>query len=103
MGPASAEQKAKDDEAKQEMEERRKAILLQILTSEARERLSRISLVKPEKARQVEDILIRSAQMGQLVEKVDEAKLISFLEQLNEKTKKETKVTIQRRHHADDD
>lgn len=32
--------------------------------------VARIALVKPEKARGVEDIILRSAQMGQIVEKV---------------------------------
>lgn len=32
--------------------------------------VARIALVKPEKARGVEDVLLRAAQMGQIVEKV---------------------------------
>lgn len=32
--------------------------------------VARIALVKPEKARGVEDVLLRAAQMGQMVEKV---------------------------------
>lgn len=32
--------------------------------------VSRIALVKPEKARGVEDVILRAAQMGQIVEKV---------------------------------
>ena len=32
--------------------------------------VARIALVKPEKARGVEDVLLRSAQMGQITEKV---------------------------------
>lgn len=32
--------------------------------------VSRIALVKPEKARGVEDLILRSAQMGQITEKV---------------------------------
>ncbi|KAJ7959264.1 DNA-binding protein [Quillaja saponaria] len=44
--------------------------LSQLLSSEARERLARIALVKPEKARGVEDVIIRAAQMGQIAEKV---------------------------------
>lgn len=39
-------------------------VLIIILT------VARIALVKPEKARGVEDIILRSAQMGQIVEKV---------------------------------
>ena len=32
--------------------------------------VARIALVKPEKARGVEDVILRSAQMGQITEKV---------------------------------
>lgn len=38
--------------------------------------VSRIALVKPEKARGVEDVLLRAAQMGQITEKVMENRRI---------------------------
>ncbi|KAK4787744.1 hypothetical protein SAY86_011577 [Trapa natans] len=98
------QQKAQED-AKREADERRQMMLSQILLPEARERIARIALVKPEKARGVEDVLLRSAQMGQIVEKVTEERLISLLEQINTQTSKQTKVTIQRRRSVleDDD
>jgi len=99
MDPA---QREREGQAKAEQEERRKMILQQILMPEARERLSRIALVKPENARGVEDLIIRAAQSGQLGEKIDEAKLISLLEQLDQ-NKKKTTVTIVRRGRNDDD
>ncbi|XP_044462398.1 DNA-binding protein DDB_G0278111-like [Mangifera indica] len=99
------EQQKAQEEAQREADEQRQMMLSQILSSEARERLSRIALVKPEKARGVEDILLRAAQMGQIVEKVSEERLISLLEQINTQTSKQTKVTIQRRRSVleDDD
>ncbi|RIB01018.1 hypothetical protein C2G38_2051205 [Gigaspora rosea] len=42
------------------------AALIHILGNEARERLARISIVKVEKARTVEDLLIRMARPGRL-------------------------------------
>lgn len=96
------QQKAQED-SKREAEERRQMMLSQILSAEARERLARIALVKPEKARGVEDVLLRAAQMGQIVEKVSEERLISLLEQINTQTTKQTKVTIQRRRSVLDD
>ncbi|XP_040935537.1 uncharacterized protein LOC108487441 isoform X2 [Gossypium arboreum] len=96
------QQKAQED-AKREADERRQMMLSQILSSEARERLARIALVKPEKARGVEDVLLRAAQTGQIVEKVSEERLISLLEQINTQTTKQTKVTIQRRRSVLDD
>ncbi|WCJ27344.1 double-stranded DNA-binding family protein [Euphorbia peplus] len=97
------EQQNAQEEAKREAEERRQMMLSQILSPEARERLSRIALVKPEKARSVEDVVLRAAQMGQIAEKVSEEKLISLLEQINTQTTRQTKVTIQRRRSVLDD
>ncbi|GMP73865.1 hypothetical protein CsSME_00031466 [Camellia sinensis var. sinensis] len=51
--------------------------------------LARIALVKPEKARGVEDVLTKAAQMGQTAEKlkfVSEERLLSLLEQINTQT-----------------
>nr|GLL45924.1 DNA-binding protein DDB_G0278111 [Ipomoea trifida] len=99
------DQQKAQDEAKREAEDRRQLMLSQILTSEARERVARIALVKPEKARGVEDVILRAAQFGQISEKVSEEKLIQLLEQINTQTTKQTKVTIQRRRSVleDDD
>ncbi|KAA8519555.1 hypothetical protein F0562_013821 [Nyssa sinensis] len=101
----NSEQQNSQEEAKREADERRQMMLSQILSSEARERLARIALVKPEKARGVEDVILRAAQMGQIVEKVSEERLITLLEQINNQTTKQTKVTIQRRRSVleDDD
>jgi programmed cell death protein 5 len=55
--------------------------------------VARISLVKPEKARQVEDMIIGAAQSGQLGGKVNEANLISLLDQISEK-QQHTKITV---------
>nr|GEY16783.1 DNA-binding protein [Tanacetum cinerariifolium] len=66
----NSEQQKAQEEAKSEADERRQMMLSQILSSQARERLARIALVKPEKARGVEDVILRAAQMGQIAEKV---------------------------------
>ncbi|CAG8663514.1 3600_t:CDS:2, partial [Funneliformis caledonium] len=55
-----------DSEQKRQKEETRQAMLTQILENQARERLARISMVKADKARAVEDLLIRMVQAGQL-------------------------------------
>uniref|UniRef100_A0ACD5U055 Uncharacterized protein n=2 Tax=Avena sativa TaxID=4498 RepID=A0ACD5U055_AVESA len=101
--PQNAGQQKAQEDAKQEAEERRQMMLAQILSSEARERLSRIALVKPDKARGVEDVVLRAAQTGGISEKVSEERLISLLEQINTHTSKQTKVTIQRRRSVLDD
>ncbi|XP_060192319.1 uncharacterized protein LOC132621868 isoform X2 [Lycium barbarum] len=99
------DQQKAQDEAKREADERRQVMLTQILTSEARARVARIALVKPDKAKGVEDVILRAAQYGQITEKVSEQKLIELLEQINTQTTKQTKVTIQRRRNVleDDD
>ncbi|GBC05905.1 hypothetical protein RclHR1_00650024 [Rhizophagus clarus] len=78
-------------------------MLSQILDNEARERLARISMVKAEKARAVEDLLIRMAQTGQLRGKVNESQLIEILEQINQQQKPETKIVYNRRKFDDDE
>ncbi|CAI5519837.1 unnamed protein product, partial [Closterium sp. Naga37s-1] len=92
-GMPSAGAGQQDESKKQEAEERRQMMLAQLMDSSARERLARIALVKPEKARAVEDLIIRGAQTGQLAERVTESRLITLLEQINEQTQQRTKVT----------
>ncbi|GAA6009504.1 hypothetical protein JCM11491_003581 [Sporobolomyces phaffii] len=63
-------------------EEQRRTVMRQILTTEARERLSRIALVKPDRARAIEQLLMRMAQSGQLRGRVSEEQLIDVLDQV---------------------
>ena len=72
----------------------------QLLDANAKERLGSIRLVKPEKARQVEDMIVMMARQGQMTGKISENGLISMLDQINE-TKAETTVTM--KHKGDDD
>ncbi|RHZ84275.1 hypothetical protein Glove_84g160 [Diversispora epigaea] len=95
---SGSEKKSSEDEGdkKRQLEEARQTTLAQILDNEARERLARISMVKVDKARAVEDLLIRMAQTGQLRGKVSESQLIDLLEQINQQQKPETKITYSR-------
>ena len=69
-----------------------------ILDAQARERLARIRIVKADKARQVEEMLLRMAQSGQVTglikirAKVTENQLIDFLGQMSGQG--ETKITV---------
>ena len=98
-------QRAQMEMEKQEtMREQRKAILKQILTNEASERLANISAVKPEKAEKLEMILIQNAQRGVFQGKVSEKQMIDLLEQVSEtEAKTVTKITFQRKRFDDDD
>eukprot|EP00301_Raphidiophrys_heterophryoidea_P018424 c3411_g1_i1.p1 GENE.c3411_g1_i1~~c3411_g1_i1.p1 ORF type:complete len:137 (+),score=46.69 c3411_g1_i1:41-412(+) len=98
-----SKQKQQQEQARQQ-DEMKRTVLLQILTPEARERLSRIRLVKAEKADAIELMLIRAAQTGKLGGQVTDEYLVKMLEQLNDsQTTKAPKVIIQRRKGFDSD
>lgn len=80
-------------------------MLNQIMTSEAREKLANIRLVKPDRAEQVESMVINAARSGQLNGRVSEEQLKDILQTVTEQTRKETSVTIMRRRRRafDDD
>ncbi|ACS89591.1 DNA-binding protein [Thermococcus sibiricus] len=90
-----AEQKrAEEEQIRQEMEleAQLQAIMKQILTSEARERLTRVKLVRPELARQVELILVQLYQAGQITERITDEKLKRILAQIDARTRKEFRI-----------
>ncbi|WP_461864888.1 DNA-binding protein [Thermococcus sp.] len=88
------QQKAQEEAIRQEMELEAQldAIMRKILTPEARERLGRVKLVKPELARQVELILVQLFQAGQIREKIDDAKLKRILAQIDARTRREYRI-----------
>ncbi|CAH7690966.1 PDCD5-related protein [Phakopsora pachyrhizi] len=73
---------ADEQSKKTEQDEIRRTMISQIVDSDARERLSRIALVRPKRAREIEDMLIRMAQTGQLRGRVSEEQLIGVLDQI---------------------
>lgn len=81
----------------------RNSLLAQILDQTARARLNSIALVKPEKAKMVENMLIQMAQTGQIGGKIGESQLVSLLERVSEQTQKKTTVKFDRRRYADSD
>ncbi|KAJ1897784.1 hypothetical protein IW146_010167 [Coemansia sp. RSA 922] len=83
-------------------EEQRQTMLTQILTPDALLRLRQMAIVKQEKVRGVEDMLIRMARMNQLREKVTEAKLKEMLVQISVEHDKETKIVYSRKGYDDD-
>jgi programmed cell death protein 5 len=76
------QQSAESQNEIEKAEEERKDVLKRIMTDEARERLARIRLVKPEFAQQIENQLISLAQSGRLRSKVDDETLKRLLQQL---------------------
>lgn len=83
--------------------EQRRLMLNQILTPEAREKLANIRLVKPDRAEQVESMVISAARSGQLGGRVTEEQLKDLLQTVVEQTQKKTSVTIVRRRRGFDD
>lgn len=69
---AAAQQRA-------EQEAVRRALLRKILTPEARERLTRLSMARPEAAQGVEDQLLALAQSGRVQGPIDDATLREIL------------------------
>lgn len=63
-------------------EEERKEILRKILSSEARERLARIRLAKPEFAEKVEMVLIQLFASGKIKEQLSDEKFKDLLKKL---------------------
>jgi programmed cell death protein 5 len=83
---AQASQEAAMAQAQQAELQRRQAeqyeILRRLLTPEARERLARIRMAKPEVAAAVEQQVIALASAGRLSRQIDDATLRALLERL---------------------
>jgi len=78
-------------QAEQQLEEQKQALLRQILSPEARQRLTNLKMVKPEFTEQLELQLIQLAQADKLPIPLSDAKLKQILIQLQSR-KRETKI-----------
>jgi programmed cell death protein 5 len=76
----------------QQIEAQKEALLKQILSTEARQRLNNLKMVKQEFAEQIELQLIQMAQTGKLPIPLSDAQLKQILVQLQSR-KRETKIT----------
>ncbi|MFX1518877.1 MAG: DNA-binding protein [Promethearchaeota archaeon] len=85
-------EKERQAQMQQELEAQKQAILRQILTPEARERLNRIKIVKPELADAVELQLIQLAQAGRLGSVLTDDQLKTILRRLTDK-QRDIKIT----------
>jgi programmed cell death protein 5 len=72
-----------DQEIKQkQLEEQKKMILRSILTTEARERLGRIKIARPDVVEKMENQLIIAASSGQLKNKINDEQLRMLLSKI---------------------
>lgn len=74
-----AEQKLAEEQMQAQVQAQRQAILRQILTPEARERLGRITLAYPQLSQEIENRLIALAQSGKINSVIDDATLRQIL------------------------
>lgn len=77
-----AVQRQADQETAAEAEVQKEQLLRQILTMEARGRLARLKLARPEDARVLEAQLIQLAQSGRLTAQIDDEQLKVILARL---------------------
>jgi programmed cell death protein 5 len=87
---ASDEQR--QTQAEEKIEAQKQALLKQILSPEARQRLNNLKMVKAEFTEQIELQLIQMAQIGKLPIPLSDAQLKQILLQLQSR-KRETKIT----------
>ena len=83
------EQRDKSDKRDSQEESNRKAmrenIMRMALTSEARQRLANVRMVKPQIAQAFEDYIIQAASAGKLGKVIDDDQLKAILAQFQEK------------------
>jgi len=89
-----AQSRAVQEAQARQVDAQRQAILRQILTPEARERLGRIELAYPEVAQSVEDQLIALAQAGRVQQAIDDRTLQEILRRV---VPKKREIKIERR------
>ena len=76
------EQMEEQEEQQKEFEKQKKAILRGILTTEAKERLGRIKVARPQMVESIENQLIMLAQSGKLRNKINDEDLRLLLSKM---------------------
>ena len=80
----------KESKTEQEYQAQKEALLKQILSPEARQRLANIKMIKPEFTEQLELQLIQLAQAGKMSVPVSDAQLKQILIQLQSRKREPT-------------
>ena len=91
---AQQQQQEELQRAQIEAEAKKEALMRQILTPEARQRLTRVRMVRPDFAAQLEMQLIQVAQSGRVALPISDDTLKRLLAQLQaQQSKREIKIT----------
>ncbi|XP_065562370.1 programmed cell death protein 5-like [Artemia franciscana] len=93
MEEETNKQKALEERKARELETKH-SILSQVLDQEARARLNTISVAKPEKASQIENMLIQMAQTGRIRGRLNDKELLGLLEQVGAMQQSKPSVTV---------
>lgn len=89
-----SQQQVAMEEQHRQIEAQRQTIMRQILTPQARERLGRLKIARPELVQTIEDQLIALARSGRVVGQIDDNDLRKLLSKL---TPKKREIRIERR------
>ncbi|KAG5420622.1 hypothetical protein I9W82_002503 [Candida metapsilosis] len=81
------------------------AILGKVLETEARERLSRVRIVRPDRAQAVENYILKLYSIGQIRQKLGEKDIVEILDGLSRDSqqKSQSKIVYNRKQTLDDD
>jgi programmed cell death protein 5 len=90
--PSDIQAAYQQEQAKAEMEAQKQAILRQVLTPEARERLTTLKMSRPALGEQLEMQLISLAQSGRLPSQISDEQLKTLLMKMQPK-KRKTSIT----------
>ena len=91
---AQQQQQEQIQQAQQEAEAKKEALLRQILTPEARQRLARVRMVRPDFGAQLELQLLQAAQSGRVRLPIDDETLKRLLTQVQtQQSKRDIKIT----------
>lgn len=90
-------QKEEEELVKRQQQALKESILRKILTSEARQRLTNVKLVRPELAEQVENYLIALAQSGRITRPLTDEEIKEILAQLSGAQRRSGKINIKER------
>lgn len=98
-------QRGGDNGQASEENEMKFTVLNQVLDVPARERLSRVKIVRPDRAEAVENYLVKLISMGSITKRLGEQDIVEILNSLarDEKKKLDAKIVFNRRELSDDD